>query len=160
MSSKKNLVFVVIWLLILWLGKNEIVSYRQQLINQEPIIRSYINTCVLDFPFSACRFLYNKLTLAVPERILSLIAPLSVENIFLQGKPLVLLVLFPAYLIGVFALFFRLRKYNALTLTVFTSLLINLLLQQGFFFNFIALPIIFCVGAAEIYYWVKRNYEK
>lgn len=157
MLNKKTGDFFLLWIFILFLGKNEIISYWHRLTNQEDIIRSYIDTCVLDFPFSFCRLVYNKLTFGIPERILSLLSPLSIENILLQAKSIVLLLLFPAYLIGIFSLFIRFHKYLLFTLIVFTTLLINLLLHVSFFFTFLSLPIIFGIGIVEIYVFVKKH---
>lgn len=156
MLHRKMYFFLPIWLVILILGRNEIITYSHYLTGQEPIIRSYIDSCVLDFPFSFCRLIYNKLTFAFPQRVISLLVPLSVENIFLHGKSAFMFIFFPAYLVGTFALFLRFYKYSLLTCIIFTALLLNLLLQRDFFINYLSLPIIFFIVISEIYSFVKK----
>lgn len=156
MTKKLIIIFIFIWLTILFAGRNSLLSYRQSLVNQEPVIRSYIDACVLDFPFSFCRLIYNKLTFAVPERILSFLDPLSVENILLKEKSIIFVFAFPFYLAGLFAIFWKLNKYFLFLLIVFTTLLISLLWSTRTVFYLLSLPIIFGVGIKEFINLYKK----
>lgn len=161
MTKKLSIIFFIIWLAVLFIGKNYLRDYQQNLINQEPIIRSYIDRCVLDFPFSFCRLVYNKFSVALPERILSFLDPLSVENVLLKSPSSMPLILFPSYLIGLFALFYRFKKYYLLILLLATSLLIKLVLSKNFLFYNFCLPAIIILGTWELFkniaarLWIK-----
>lgn len=156
---KKQLLFsFLLWLIILFIGKNSVISYWHNVVNREPIIRSYIDACVSDFPFSFCRLVYNKLMFAVPERILSFLDPLSVENVLLKTKSIIPLLFFPFYVLGLFALLWKFKKYFFFSLVIFTTLLISLLWQVRTPFYLLSLPIIFIIGIKEFLGLRKQNY--
>lgn len=158
MTKRLGIIFVIFWLAILFIGKSSLQNYQQSLINQEPVIRSYIDACVSNFPFNFCRLVYNKISFALPERILSLLDPLSVENILLKSSSAIFLVFFPFYILGVFALFYKFKKYFLITLIIFTALLINLVLHLTLFISFLAVPLLFFIGAKEFIALTKTVY--